>query len=345
MTDTHSSQNSRRVDSVHLSVSAARKLAERALVQLGFSLEQSQLIADTLVAAELCDYSHLGLTRILNLAENPKTHQSHGPLRVIYETPVSAMMDGGNTVACYSLTMATRLAISKAREHGFGIVGLHNSYFSGRGAYYVELAANADLIGIHFASATPMVVPFGGTKPALGTNPIAVAMPSSRGPVVFDAGMAPIMFGDIVLKARLGEELPPGVAVDQNGGATRDPKEALLGGILPLAGHRGYVLSCCVQAMGLLAGAALPRGQVQDYGYLMIVVDPSLLMPTEQFKSQLSELVDKIKSTPPQPDVQRIRFPSERSFQERERRLAADTVTLERRVYDELTALTQQQPD
>jgi LDH2 family malate/lactate/ureidoglycolate dehydrogenase len=270
-----------------------------------------------LINAELCDYSHLGLTRILNIAENPRTSQPRQPISVVHETEVSALFDGGNNVACFSLYRATEHAIEKARKNGFSIVGVYNSYFSGRGSYYVEMAAKADLVGIHFASAPPQVVPLGGTSPALGTNPIAVAMPSDRGPIVFDAGMASIMRGDIILKARLGESLPSGVADDASGRMTCDPKKALEGGALPFGGHKGYVLSCCVQAMGLLAGAALAKGQVQDFGYLMIVFDPALLMPAPQFKQQLSELIDRIKSTPRQPGVDEIKFPSERASRER----------------------------
>jgi LDH2 family malate/lactate/ureidoglycolate dehydrogenase len=336
---THTSQSSGRAEKIKLSVGEARSLAEEALRELSFSDEEARIIADTLINAELCDYSHLGLTRILNLAENPKIKLPREPMRIVHETDVSALIDGGNGVACFTFCRATELAITKARANGISVVGLYNSYFSGRGAYYVEMVANADLIGIHFATATPQVLPYGGARPALGTNPIAVGMPSSRGPIVFDAGMAAIMFGDIVLKARLGEALPPGVAVDGSGRPTLDAEEALKGGALPFGGHKGYVLSCCVQAMGLLAGAALARGQVQDYGFLMIVIDPKLLIPTSTFKEQLSELVDRIKSTPRQLGVDEIRFPSERAFRERKRRISANVVTLDRKIFDELRAI------
>jgi len=334
--------NSRRsnfTDKIELSVAKARELGEKALQKLSFSEEEARVITDTLINAELCDYSHLGLTRILNIAENPKTYETRKPIEIVHETDISALIDGGNTVACFSLYRATELAIKKAKVNGFAIVGVYNSYFSGRGAYYVEMAAKADLVAIHFASAPPQVVPFGGARPALGTNPIAVAMPSEGDPIVFDTGMASIMLGDIILKARLGETLPPGVAVDASGQMTCDPKEALQGGALPFGGHKGYVLSCCVQAMGLLAGAALSKGQVQDFGYLMIVIDPKLLMPTSQFKQHFSELIKRIKETPRQPGVDEIKFPSERASRHRKERIAADIVSLERKIYDELMKL------
>ena len=103
-------------------------------------------------------------------------------------------------------------------------------------------------------------------------------------------------------------------------------------------GHKGYGLSFAVQAMGLLAGAALARGQVQDYGFLFMVFDPALLIPAEQFEQQVSELIDRIKAIPRQAGVDAIRIPSERAFQERERR-RIEGIVLERQVVAALEAL------
>ena len=74
--------------------------------------------------------------------------------------------------------------------------------------------------------------------------------------------------------------------------------------------------------MGLLAGAAIPHGRVQDYGFLFLVVDPGALLPGNPFAAQMSRLVKAIQATPRQPGVEEIRIPSQRAFRERERRLA-----------------------
>lgn len=73
-------------------------------------------------------------------------------------------------------------------------------------------------------------------------------------------------------------------------------------------------------ALGLLAGAALARGAVQDFGFLFRVIEPDVMLPGGNFTEQMSELVRKIKSTPCQPGVSEIRIPSERAARERERR-------------------------
>ena len=40
-------------------------------------------------------------------------------------------------------------------------------------------------------------------------------------------------------------------------------------------------MAFAIQALGVLAGAAIPRGQVQDYGFLFLVVAAATVMPAE----------------------------------------------------------------
>ena len=146
------------------------------------------------------------------------------------------------------------------------------------------------------------------------------------------------MWGEVLLHAHLDKPLPAGTGVDKDGNPTTDARDVLLGGVLPFGGHKGYGLSLTIQAMGLLAGAALARGEVQDYGFLFVVFDPGLLIPAEQFADQVSQLIDRIKATPRQPGVEEIRIPSERAFRERDRR-RVEGLVLERKVVEALTAL------
>ena len=217
-------------------------------------------------------------------------------------------------------------------------LGVYDSYYSGRSAYFMEMIANAGFVGIHAASTRPHVLPIGGIKPVFGTNPFCIGFPSSNGPVVYDIGTASIMVGEVQLFAHIGQALPEGIAFDENGSATTDPNAALRGGWVPFGGHKGYGLSFAVQALGLLAGAALPQGKVKDYGFLLLVLDPKLTLPGGEFPDQMSDLVTKIKSTPKRPGVDEIRVPSERSFRERERR-RREGLVFDRKVVESLEAL------
>jgi LDH2 family malate/lactate/ureidoglycolate dehydrogenase len=103
---------------------------------------------------------------------------------------------------------------------GIAAVGVYNSYFSGRNAYYLERIVNAGFVGLHTASGSPHIVPPGATRPALGTNPIAFGFLSADGPVIFDIGTASLMWGEVLLAAETREALPPGVAFDADGSPT-----------------------------------------------------------------------------------------------------------------------------
>jgi LDH2 family malate/lactate/ureidoglycolate dehydrogenase len=323
---------------LRLSVADATALGEQALRHLGFNDDDACIIVQQLIDNALCGYPFASLPRILAIAQDPKTKQPRSPVHVVHETPVSAMLDGGNNVGYIAVYRATEVAIKKALAHQFSVVGAYNSYYSGRNAYYMEHIVNAGLVGIHLASAQPRVAPLGGARPALGTNPICFGFPSANGPVIIDMGTAALQWGEVSLHAHLGKPLPEGVGLDANGEPTQDAQAALLGGVLPFGGHKGYGLSVAVQAMGLLAGAARSRGQVQDYGFLFVVFDPGLLMPAVEFEQQVAELMQRIKDTPRQPGVDAIRIPSERAFREREQR-RVEGVVLERKVVESLRAL------
>jgi LDH2 family malate/lactate/ureidoglycolate dehydrogenase len=319
-------------------VAEATALGARALHSLGLPDDEVHIIVDHLIDNALCGYPFASLPRILAIAQDAKTQRPRQPVRVVHDTPVSALLDGGNNVGYVAVYRAAQIAIDKARAQQFAVVGVYNSYYSGRNAYYVEMLVKAGLVGIHLASAQPHVVPPGGTRPALGTNPFCVGFPSVHGPVIVDMGTAALQWGEVLLHAHLGTPLPEGVGLDKDGRPTRDAKEAVLGGVLPFGGHKGYGLSFAIQAMGLLAGAALARGQVQDYGFLFIAFDPGLLIPVEQFTQQVSDLIARLKATPRQPGVEEIRIPSERAFRERERR-RLEGIVLERKVVEALNAL------
>lgn len=325
-------------DRITLSAAEAAAVAEGGLQRVGYSADEARVVAAHLVESELMGYPALGLTRVLTIAEHPRTKEPRKPVTVAHETAVSARVDCGNCVGMYAIRRAAEIAIAKARAGGFALVGAHNTFLSGRNAYYLDLIARAGFVGLHLASGQPVVAPLGGAGPAFGTNPIGFGLPRQPHPVVFDIGTAAANHGDLVLASRLGRELPEGVAMDVQGRPTRDPVAALAGAILPFAGHRGSALSFTIQALGLLGGAAFTRGQVQDYGYLFVVFDPGLLMPAAEFQRQLDELIAKVKATPRQQGVAEIRIPSERAYAERERRLL-EGIAVERVIYERIRAL------
>jgi len=326
-------------DTVRMTVAEATALGESALKRLGYPDDEASIIVGQLVDNALCGYKFAGLPRILAIAGDRKTREARTPVRLVHETPVSALLDGGNNVGYIAAYRAAEVAIEKTRAMGLASVGVYNSYYSGRNAYYVERIVREGYFAFHVASAQPHVLPPGGAAPVLGTNPICFGFPSADGAVIVDMGTAALMWGDVMLHAHLGQPLPQGIGFDAAGHPSTDASEVLRGGVAAFGGYKGYALSFAVQAMGLLAGAMLKRNRALDYGFYFIAVNPAIMLPPGQdFAQQMSALVRDIKAAPRQPGVDEIRIPSERAFRERERR-RVEGIVLERKVVESLQAL------
>src|SRR5262249_22177308 len=139
-------------DRVHLSVADARALGERALRGIGYDDAEARIIADHVIDAALCGYEYSGLAKILNIPEHRRFARPRRPMRILRETPVSALYDGGNNVGMVAMYHAANAAIDKAAAHGISLIGVTDSWMSGRSAYFVEMIARAGLVAIHTAS-------------------------------------------------------------------------------------------------------------------------------------------------------------------------------------------------
>jgi LDH2 family malate/lactate/ureidoglycolate dehydrogenase len=333
-------------DRIHLSVEEARALGERALRGIGYDDEEARIIADHVIDAALCGYEYSGLAKILNIPEHPRFAQPRRPMTIVHETEVSALYDGGNNNGMIAMYHAANAAIAKAAAHGISVIGVSDSWMSGRSAYFVEMIARAGLVAIHTASSGGAVAPHGGSQPVLGTNPIAFAFPGEDGPLVLDMGTSAFMGTDLALRVRLGTPLPEGVAIDRDGNPTRDAKAARDGALLPFGGHKGFGLGLIVAAFGLLGGGALGAntndggqndGDKRD-GYVFIAFRPDLLVPLADLEREVAALIARVKAVPPLPGFSEIRIPGEQSAKNRAR-LAREGLDIDRLVLDRLTAL------
>ena len=133
---------------IHLTVDEARALGEGALRRVGYDEEQARVICDHVIDAALCGYEYSGLPKILNLPEHLRYKLPRRPMQVLHETPVSKQFDGGNNNAMYALYHATRAAIDMAKRGGIAVVGVTNTWVSGRSGYYMEMVAKEDLVEI-----------------------------------------------------------------------------------------------------------------------------------------------------------------------------------------------------
>jgi LDH2 family malate/lactate/ureidoglycolate dehydrogenase len=310
-----------------LTLSDARALATATMTRIGHTADEAETITDHLLDCEVRGLPFGGLARALSIVERSRaTPESPGPVRVVSETAVSATLDGGDQVGYLVGMRALELAVEKARAHGIAVVGARNTWYTGMFSYYLEKAAEAGLAGMIAGSGTAVVAPHGGTEGRFGTNPIAFGFPSTPAPVIWDIGTSSVMYGEVMLKARLGAELDPGQAYDATGAPTLDPAAALEGAFSVWGGHKGSGLAMVVQLLGMMTGAAADPPGVSDCGLFIVLVDPGALTDPEDYRRRVSAFAESIRATRPVEGGSAVRVPFDRSVAYREETLRRGTI-------------------
>ena len=145
----------------------------------------------------------------------------------------SVLFDAGGALGYLAAHEAMKLALRKAASRGLSLVGVRSAGHSGMLAYYARLALERDYIGVALCNTRPMVAAYGGIEAVFGTNPLAVAIPAERIPLVLDMSTSRVTYGDLLVAGKLGRKIRPGSALDAEGRITEDPDEAREGALLP----------------------------------------------------------------------------------------------------------------
>jgi uncharacterized oxidoreductase len=234
------------------------------------------------------------------------------------ETPVIALIDGHSGFGQVAAHFAMRTAIAKARQHGLAAAGLIDCGHVGRMGEWVQMAADAGLIGLAFCNGgggRGIVAPFGGTERILGTNPIAAAIPlATRAPIVLDFATSAVAEGKVRIARNSNKAIPEGWILDKTGNPSTNPADLYDGGvILPAAGHKGFGLSLLVEFMGgLLTGAGCPAlGMPPRNGVLFLVVNVEAFRPLVDFNADGDALAAAIKGVKPATGFDEVLLPGE----------------------------------
>ena len=191
----------------------------------GLSQADAATATDTLLAADSWGIHTHGLK---NLGGYVKRLNSGGinPLgqpRVTAEGPAWARVNGDASLGMIGSTFAMQQAIRKATASGIGFAGLCNSCHFGAAGCYASLAADEGMIGIAMCNDTPTVTVPGARGPVLGSNPIAYAVPAGEQLVLLDIATSTVAGGKVFSAAALGESIPEGWIVDEQGRPGTDP--------------------------------------------------------------------------------------------------------------------------
>lgn len=284
--------------------------------QKGFSEADANRMADVLLWADMSGIKPMGIAKMIG-GEPVQDEKATAPIEIMRDTKLSQLINAHCAPAPLVCQQATDVVIQKAKEHGFGTVGVNNTHCSSAAlAYYVDRIAKENLIGIMMSRAGGSVAPFGSADPLFGTDPMAFGFPTNDEPILFDMATSPMTWTGLSLAKARGEQLPENIAIDGDGNPTTDPAEALEGAMFPFDhGYKGSGLGMVVEVLAgpLVASAYCDFKNAETYGNVIMAIDPELFVDTADFKANCSDMIKIIKNSRKQKNVEEVRLPGERA--------------------------------
>ncbi len=303
----------------------------------GLPRPDAERVAENLVNSDLRGvYSH-GIQNLGNYLRGLKAGRidAWAKMEVVRESPAAVYIDAHNGMGQLASIKAMELIIPKAKAVGvaYGAVGHSNHY--GAAAYYALMAADQGLIGYSTTtSGRSQIAPTGGLTRSVGNDPLCWAMPSGdKYPVVLDMATSVVAHGKLNIQANKGEDIPFGWATDAEGNPTHDARVMEKGGLLlPIAGPKGYGLSfvgevlCGVLTHSLYGtdrtNAHMKPDDPGDSGHFFMAIDPTVVMPLEEFKKNVARLSEMMRTGKQMVGVDRIYVPGEPEWDKYDQNLA-----------------------
>lgn len=303
--------------------SGLKTTASEILKAAGLDLADADLVADTLVQADLWGHQSHGLLRLPAYVARLRSGavNAKGRPSIVREAGATLVMDGGNAMGQVVASSAMNAAIERARQFGIGAVSVRNSNHFGTAMYFTLMAAQGGCVGFLATNASPAMPPWGGNAKKVGTNPWSWAAPAGKyPPLVLDIANTAVARGKIHLARQRAEAIPEGWALDEGGRPTTDPEAALSGVTLPMAGHKGYGIALMMDVLaGVLSGGAFGTGVAGPFqseqpgrvGHFVLALDIEAFMPIANFKERQEQLIHEIKDTSLADGFAQILYPGE----------------------------------
>ena len=285
-------------------------------------------ISDVLVAQDVLP-EHAAITATRMLDADLRGRSGHGVIRLplytsriqgggtnlrpnihlAHETPVSALVDGDDGLGHPILEYASDLAIEKAKTSGMAWVGTRNSNHAGAAGVWTHKVTQQGMIAIYTAVANANgMPPWGGKERLLGTNPIAVGIPTKNRPAFqLDIATTVVSHGTIKVAQQAGAEMPVGWVVDDAGNPITDPNKADDGFLMPIGGYKGSGLNIVIGLLaGTLNGAAFGRNVINfrtetdkmtNTGQSLFVMRPDLFGPQHEVLESFDAVLDELQNS------------------------------------------------
>jgi LDH2 family malate/lactate/ureidoglycolate dehydrogenase len=304
--------------------------------KMGCSTAEGKAAAKVFIAAELRGLPSHGMIRLKDYFQLWQARRINAKpvVRIVHETPSTAVVDGDNAIGMLPATRSMEIAIEKAHTAGTGWVACRNSNHFGIAGYYAMMALEHDMIGICLTNANPQVAPTFSVSPFLGTNPVAVAIPAGQQPpFVADFATTPIARGKLAVAEKKGEKVPFGFVQDKDGVPSDDPGILRKGGsMLTLGGdyihgsHKGYCMAAVVDIFSaVLSGAnfgpfvppslaylpVLDKKVGEGTGHFFGAMRIDAWRPANEFKAKMDEWITTFRNAKPAEGHDKVLIPGD----------------------------------
>ena len=333
--------------------------------KIGSSDEHANIATESLLAADLRGIDSHGVARLSGYVRLWEVQRINATplIKVIHETPSTAVVDGDSGLGLVIAPFAMQIAIEKAKQVGTGWVSVQNSNHFGIAAHHAMMALPYDMMGIAMTNASPLVAPTFSIDKMLGTNPICVAAPAgNQPPFVADLATTTAANGKLEILQRKNLQTPTGWVQDKDGKPSNDPHALKTGGaLLPLGGdrehgsHKGYALGAVVDIFSaLLSGAnyapwvppfpayvPMPAQQPgKGIGHFLGAMRIDAFRPAADFKKDMDHWIQGFRNAKTIPGEEKVLVPGdpEREFEVQRKK---DGIPLLQQVTDDLQSLAE----
>jgi (2R)-3-sulfolactate dehydrogenase (NADP+) len=292
-----------------LTVDEADALVMRALTGSGVSAANARALADGVIGAELDGIASHGLMYVPVYCEHARCGKIDGAAqpKVRDLSAAAYLADAKSGFAHPAIALGFERLVPAARRMGVAALAVRNSYNCGVLGYHVSKLAAHGLLGIGFTNAPASIAPVGGTRPVIGTNPFACAVPGRDGEVriIIDQSSSVVAKSEITKRAQAGGTLAVGWALDADGAPTTDPAAALKGTMVPAGGYKGVGIGLLVEILAAaVSGATLGihassfatnEGGPPNTGQFFLALDPQKFSG-DGFHARIDDLVAAIEA-------------------------------------------------
>ena len=303
------------------------KFCMEAFQKFGFNESESRIISDVLLMSDDFGIESHGMQRLVRYHKGIESGliKVDAKPEIVFETPISAVIDGHSGMGQLLGQKAMEMAIEKAKVTGVGIVSVKNSNHYGIAGYYARMAMDQGLIGFSCTNSEAIMVPTFGKKAMLGSNPIAMAAPAEPYPFFFDASTTVVTRGKLEMYNKMDKPIPTGWAVNKAGESSNSANEVLGnikahegGGIVPLGGdteqlggHKGYGYGMLCELFASILSQGNTSAHTMKNGFSGIchgfmAINPAFFGNPEDIKAHFSQYLTELRESPKANNAERI---------------------------------------